>query len=609
MTTRLPALLVLAAASLPAAAQNRPIDLDSLRSAGTRMDGAIAGGYAGRAVAGAGDVNGDGIDDVLVSAWDTGIFAPPGTVYLIYGTQYFPPQTLGLASADVVITGVQSGDRAGASLAGVGDVDGDGFDDFLIGADGHDRTAGAADSGRAYLVYGGPSLPATLSLGGLAGGAGVVFEGAAGGDLTGVSVAGARDVNGDGRPDLLLGGTGADPLGRNQAGHVHLVYGSNAFPDFVDLAGFGASDGVLIQGAAAVDHLGQSVSTAGRFDGDGFDDVVLGADDGNSGGPDSGTAYVVFGGNALPATLDLASLGSAGVVLVGDGATDFTGQSVSGGGDVNRDGRDDVVVGAPGYDDTGTDEGRAYVVFGSASPPTSIDLGALGAAGVTLTGVDGSDETGWAVAMGGDMNGDKRDDVLVGARQGDPNGGQSGEVYLLHGSSALPTSIPLDALSFRGVRLDGTDAGDRAGDALAFVGDWNDDGFEDFAVGARFAGGNTGEVTVVQGACNMLNANGPTGEGQTFVLTAHGTPGRQTLLLFGAFVLPAPAATGFGPFWLGNPFYSWQVKTMDAVGQWNVPITVPSGIGLSGLTVYYQLYEDPSPPFCDISQLLATPVP
>ncbi len=613
----------------PAQAQNREIELSSLRTAGTQLSGVSAGDFAGRSVAGAGDVNGDGIDDLLVSAWTTGLFAPPGSVYLIYGSAWSPPSSLNLAAADVLLTGVQNGSRTGSSLGAAGDVNGDGFDDFLIGADGYDVNGPNADSGRVYLVYGGAGLPASLSLGSLALGAGVVFEGATSGDLMGTSVAGVGDVNGDSVPDILIGGSGVNPGGKIQAGQAVLVYGSTSFADSVDLASLGASEGVTINGGAATDHAGHAVAAAGHFNGDGFRDLLIGALDADGNSADSGIAYVVYGAASLPSSIDLGSLGAAGLTLQGDQPGDALGVSVSGGGDINGDGFDDIILGSHQYDDTANNEGRAFIVYGSASPPASLDTSALGTAGVTLTGIDNQDEAGFQVAMGGatgvatggaaeggpgrktpgDMNGDGFADVLVSARQADPNGSASGEVYLLHGNQSLPSSVGLESLSFRGVQLNGQAANQRAGDSLAFVGDFNDDGFEDWAVGSRFANSNTGEVHVVQGACNMLNANGPTGEGQTFTLTAHGTPQRLSLLFFSAFVLPEPLDTGVGPFWLGNPFQAWQIKQLDANGQWNVNITVPAGIGLSGLTVYYQLYEDPVFPFCSISQLLATPIP
>ena len=160
----------------------------------------------------------------------------------------------------------------------------------------------------------------------------------------------------------------------------------------------------------------------------------------NNGRSNSGSAYVIYG-SASPATIDLNYLGSEeGFRIDGAAAGDVAGFSVSDAGDVNGDGRDDVIVGAYGADNNGRDHsGSTYVIYGSASPAT-IDLNVLGSEeGFRIDGAASYDEAGWAVSDAGDVNGDGRDDVIVGAHYADNNGSTSGSAYVIYGSASLAT--------------------------------------------------------------------------------------------------------------------------------------------------------------------------
>ena len=313
------------------------------------------------------------------------------------------PATINLSTLDGTIgfrlDGVASPDRSGYSVSSAGDINGDGVDDVIVGAFGADPNG--IYSGSSYVVFGrdaaaaGPFNP-VLALSTLDGSNGFRIDGVASFDFSGGSVSAAGDVNGDGVDDVVIGANGA-PNG-NQSGSSYVVFGRDAavagtFDPVLALSALDGSNGFRIDGVASGDFSGRSVSAAGDVNGDGVDDVIVGAYRAEPNGSDSGSSYVVFGRDAaaggFAAVLDLSALdGGNGFRLDGVALSDQSGRSVSAAGDVNGDGVGDVIVGAYGASPNGNLSGSSYVVFGGSDGPgsgrievqadqASVDLGAI----------------------------------------------------------------------------------------------------------------------------------------------------------------------------------------------------------------------------------------
>jgi hypothetical protein len=318
--------------------------------------------HAGMSVASAGDVDDDGYDDILVGAPmqdDGGYWA--GKTYLILGSSLDDASTIHLSDADYAFIGESSGDNAGFSVSSAGDVDGDGFDDILVGASDNGETP------KAYLILGsGLSDASEIDLS-LADYTFVDPLGTCAGLLLDACtiVSSAGDVDGDGLDDILVGGPWQNP-GDDMwsGGKVYLFLGSSLGegPLEIDLS---LADYTFL-GESAGDQAGVSVSSAGDVDGDGLDDLLVGADRNDDVESGAGKVYLILG-SSLGDTSEF-DLSMSDFSFVGEGYYEVAGHSVSGAGDVNGDGFSDIIVGAPGVHSTSSAGfsriGKTYLILG-----------------------------------------------------------------------------------------------------------------------------------------------------------------------------------------------------------------------------------------------------
>ena len=515
------------------------IDLASLGAAGTTIFGADGGDRNGWSVSSAGDVNGDGFDDLIVGApyadASDNAKSNAGESYVIFGGTSLSAtiDLAALGTAGITIFGADAYDSSGRSVSAAGDVNGDGFDDLLIGASNADTSGNAKESaGESYVIFGGAALPTTIDLASL-GTAGTTIVGADAGDRNGWSVSSAGDVNGDGFDDLLVGSPNGDGSGnaKYSCGDTYVIFGGTSLPSTIDLFNPLVAR-ITITGADSNDSP-RSVSGAGDVNGDGFDDLLVGAFAGDASGNAKGSAgdsYVIFGGAALPATIDLANLGTAGIKIFGAEMDDRSGYSVSGAGDVNGDGFDDLIVGAYYADASGNAKltsGDSYVIFGGALLPTEIDLASLGAAGITIFGADSGDRSGRSVSSAGDVNGDGFDDLLIGAMNADGSGNaklNAGDSYVIFGGATLPATIDLFSLGSAGITIFGADPADRSGSSVSSAGDVNGDGFDDLLIGVPVAAAS-GNAKLAAGDSYVIFG----GDGFTGSVTHAGTSTAETL--------------------------------------------------------------------------------
>ncbi|WP_146132112.1 FG-GAP-like repeat-containing protein [Pleurocapsa sp. CCALA 161] len=501
------------------------ISLSDLNNAngknGLIIPGKTEGDRLGEAVTSAGDINGDGIDDLVVTAPNAGIpntnedsyydSDRRGQAYVVFGARNSKNSQLDLNSLNgsngFSVSGVDAANQLGSAVS-TGDINGDGIDDLVLSAPGAGQTVSrygysySENNGEAYVIFGTrKGFNADFNLQSLDGSNGFILKGIDASDLLGSAVTSAGDINGDGIDDLAVSATGGGRPVTNRngftqsdrRGEVYILLGKkNGFDARINLFNLNGSNGFIVDGKDANDSLGSALSNAGDINGDSIDDLVIGASnagnvlnspfaDGDS--DQRGEIYVVFGSKKFNSRF---SVGDR-FTFTGVGIEDNLGTAVTNAGDLNGDGIDDLVLGAANASVDGeyTQEGQVYVLFGRQDGfGTQFNLNSLnGNNGFSLAGVDTGDGLGNAVSAG-DFNGDGIDDLLVGASSAGQD--NRGAAYVVYGKrTGFTSQVDLPNLSSNaGVKIAGISSEDLFGSAVSSGGDLNGDGADDLLVTA-----------------------------------------------------------------------------------------------------------------------------
>ena len=389
------------------------IRLNELGNSGLLINGEAANDQSGYSVATAGDINGDGFADFIVSAPFANNSA--GTSYVVFGKANWSGlttlnlNTIAAGSGGFALYGEAIDDRSGVSVATMGDINGDGYSDFIIGAWGASSYAG-----KSYVVFGRSNWSgiSAVNLSTVAAGSGgFVLTGERNDQGSGYKVSSAGDVNGDGYSDFMVTGNNYLNAIMNKS---YVIFGRADWSGVstLNLSTIGLGSGGFVLNSDIADlGIHYSIATTGDINGDGYADLIVGANSANS---SAGKSYVVFGraswSGVSALNLSTVAQGSGGFVVNGETANDNSGFNVAAAGDVNGDGYADFIIGAPGttlpmvLNGGNNKPGKSYVVFGRASwggvSALNLNTIAAGTGGFLLNGWLINDHSGFSVSRG-----------------------------------------------------------------------------------------------------------------------------------------------------------------------------------------------------------------
>jgi hypothetical protein len=529
------------------------------------IDSPSTSAYFGYAVSMVGDFNGDGYGDVISGApLNTQTASQGGGAVIVQGGLNNALVTPGYSGMGQVrgmyLYANLANGWAGFSVAGVGDMNNDGYMDVLVGMP--RNPSDTTTSGQAFLVYGRKNAGGSLAeyqkeivaLAGTSGALNISIPVAGAGG--GFSVSSAGDVNGDGWTDLIVSSHFEDVASLNKAGKSYVIYGSAALSALqtVSTANVGGSvAGFTISGWQDGEESGTSVSSAGDFNGDGKADLLVSAYFSDITRANSGTTYVVLGKTGNTA-VDLTAIknNTGGFAIVGENGTDYSGVSVSSAGDVNGDGLGDIVIGAivASVSAPNRYSGKTYVVFGRSTANAAIDLATIASGASTggfaiISNVAG-EQSGHSVSSAGDINGDGLMDIILGAPNNSVDGSaNTGQSYVVYGKTSTSNVNLSDIVNnIGGFAIVGEGGEDLNGYSVGAAGDVNGDGLADLIVGAP---GYDAAHGVVQTGRSYIILGAKTGafKAGSFVDDI-GTSGNDTVASTGSQTLAGGTGGGAG---------------------------------------------------------------